>query len=236
MAQVTRKTCAKCGEDKPLDVFHAGRARCKACRSEEARAWRIANSEMHAANRYRYIGSEAAFKRGNYQRHADAYAARQRSRAEALAARTEEQMLADQARLRPTGAKRCRRCLSSLPLANFSRARRTSDGLADSCRPCSNNSRHLLRKAMPHWEALGINPRTCTYCGVALDSTAAQLHVDHVVPVAAGGTDDPSNLVPACRSCNCSKGDKPLSDWLPTRPAYRAEPTHTPQSEPLSSE
>ena len=30
--------------------------------------------------------------------------------------------------------------------------------------------------------------------------------VDHVIPVAKGGTDDPSNLVPACGPCNRAKG------------------------------
>ena len=32
--------------------------------------------------------------------------------------------------------------------------------------------------------------------------------VDHIIPVAKGGTDDPENLVAACRRCNFSKQDK----------------------------
>lgn len=43
---------------------------------------------------------------------------------------------------------------------------------------------------------------TCNYCGN--EATTA----DHVVPVANGGTDDVSNLVAACVSCNSSKGKK----------------------------
>jgi len=49
----------------------------------------------------------------------------------------------------------------------------------------------------------------CCYCG----ATEGPFHVDHVVPVARGGTDDPANLVVACKACNLSKGAKPLEEW-----------------------
>jgi 5-methylcytosine-specific restriction endonuclease McrA len=38
-------------------------------------------------------------------------------------------------------------------------------------------------------------------------------HVDHVVPLVRGGSDDPSNLVIACVPCNLSKGDKLPHEW-----------------------
>lgn len=42
----------------------------------------------------------------------------------------------------------------------------------------------------------------CYWCG--MDATT----VDHIVPVAKGGTDDQENLVAACKKCNFSKQDK----------------------------
>ena len=33
----------------------------------------------------------------------------------------------------------------------------------------------------------------------------------HIVPVAAGGTDDPANLVAACQDCNLGKSDQVLA-------------------------
>ena len=48
---------------------------------------------------------------------------------------------------------------------------------------------------------------TCVYCGVT--GIDAELHVDHRIPKAAGGSNHISNLATACASCNLSKGAKP---------------------------
>lgn len=32
--------------------------------------------------------------------------------------------------------------------------------------------------------------------------------VDHIIPIAKGGTDEPENLLTACKRCNYSKQDK----------------------------
>lgn len=50
----------------------------------------------------------------------------------------------------------------------------------------------------------------CVYCGATPNTTV--LHVDHVEPKAKGGSDDPSNLVTACQSCNGGKSDVRLCD------------------------
>lgn len=51
---------------------------------------------------------------------------------------------------------------------------------------------------------------TCQYCGKSAPDVI--LEVDHVVPVAEGGTDDMLNLVTACFDCNRGKGARELSD------------------------
>lgn len=48
----------------------------------------------------------------------------------------------------------------------------------------------------------------CRYCGRTPEVSV--LHVDHVVPVSKGGTNDPANLVAACSSCNGGKSNIPL--------------------------
>lgn len=51
------------------------------------------------------------------------------------------------------------------------------------------------------FEVLRRDNYTCRYC----HATDSPLTIDHVTPVSLGGTDDPSNLVTACRDCNAGK-------------------------------
>jgi 5-methylcytosine-specific restriction endonuclease McrA len=37
--------------------------------------------------------------------------------------------------------------------------------------------------------------------------------IDHIVPLARGGTNYEGNLTPACRPCNSSKGTLLLVEW-----------------------
>lgn len=53
------------------------------------------------------------------------------------------------------------------------------------------------------YEILRRDNHTCRYCGAA--APAVPLCVDHVTPVALGGTDIPDNLVTACEPCNSGK-------------------------------
>lgn len=49
----------------------------------------------------------------------------------------------------------------------------------------------------------------CYYCQCKL----VEYHVDHIVPLSRGGSNDPSNLVLACPTCNISKRDKLPHEW-----------------------
>jgi 5-methylcytosine-specific restriction endonuclease McrA len=58
------------------------------------------------------------------------------------------------------------------------------------------------------WFALlGLYGGRCAYCG---DSANTR---DHVVPLNRGGSDWIDNIVPACRSCNSSKGNRLIWEW-----------------------
>lgn len=57
-------------------------------------------------------------------------------------------------------------------------------------------------RASPWWKAQLAQGR-CYHCGQAFPPEA--LTMDHLIPVARGGTSSKGNVVPACFSCNQAK-------------------------------
>lgn len=55
--------------------------------------------------------------------------------------------------------------------------------------------------------------RVCFYC----DAVLTKFHLDHFIPLARGGTNNPSNLRLSCPSCNFSKGARMPWEWMPKR-------------------
>lgn len=66
------------------------------------------------------------------------------------------------------------------------------------------------------YEILRRDNHTCRYCGA--HAPDVPITVDHVIPVALGGTDDPANLAASCADCNSGKSatspDAPLVDQV----------------------
>lgn len=78
--------------------------------------------------------------------------------------------------------------------------------------------RRLLLQAITNVLALQYG-NACHYCGVETHlgdgPKVRQRTLDHLHPVSKGGTDTLENVVIACRSCNSSKGAKPLQSFAP---------------------
>jgi hypothetical protein len=52
----------------------------------------------------------------------------------------------------------------------------------------------------------------CAYCECPIEPFG-NWQVDHVVPLCQGGTDELSNLVPSCPTCNCLKSGRTPEQW-----------------------
>jgi HNH endonuclease len=48
----------------------------------------------------------------------------------------------------------------------------------------------------------------CEYCGISQIGQVATFHLDHIIPVVAGGETSSENLALACVSCSLRKGAK----------------------------
>lgn len=107
----------------------------------------------------------------------------------------------------------CGATIDYLTPANGSSGRLTpvSKRLCDKCR---HRSASLYMSAEQVRERDGDN---CGICGLPVPADVLNPHplaaeVDHVLPIARGGTHDPENLVLVHKTCNIAKGDKP-AQW-----------------------
>jgi hypothetical protein len=67
----------------------------------------------------------------------------------------------------------------------------------------ASEAKRMWRAAIKeHWN------NRCVYCG-----SSDNLTLDHVHPKTKGGHDTTHNVVPACRSCNQSKGSNHWLSW-----------------------
>lgn len=57
----------------------------------------------------------------------------------------------------------------------------------------------------------------CTYCGEEANS------LDHIVPRFKGGRTVRSNLAPACKKCNHSKGSEEWTQWFQRQTSWNQE-------------
>lgn len=76
-------------------------------------------------------------------------------------------------------------------------------------RKFGNGGSHTLAEWLDKCALLG---NVCFYCGEAKPLTR-----DHNTPLTRGGTDNISNILPACRSCNCRKSTKTAREFLATK-------------------
>ena len=55
----------------------------------------------------------------------------------------------------------------------------------------------------------------CSYCGMELP-----LEQDHFIPISREGEYTHNNIIPSCKSCNCSKGNRLFKNWYPKQCFY----------------
>lgn len=94
-------------------------------------------------------------------------------------------------------------------------ARRTYDPIKQ--RAKSHRRRLKIQNSTEHFTTADIalqyksQKGKCWHCGKALNN---RFHVDHLIPLAKGGSNSPRNIVCSCEFCNTSKGAKHVWEWV----------------------
>lgn len=138
----------------------------------------------------------------------------------------------------------CRFCGELKPIYDFGRNGYEPDGsprYRQDCKVCYNVRRKENNAKKAHSDFIGSMKRrgesnlsytheqwkqtviffggTCAYCGRTMKK-GERLTKDHLVPVAEGGATTQSNVVPACSSCNSSKGKEEWREWFMRQPFF----------------
>jgi 5-methylcytosine-specific restriction endonuclease McrA len=108
---------------------------------------------------------------------------------------------------------RCRKCDS---LRRTVWASDTKQGRRKERERIPGISRQQRRTLLHLWRT---QQRACTYCARPCET------IDHVIPLARGGTNYEGNLAPACGSCNSSKGARFISEWQYISSVFSAQPS-----------
>lgn len=191
MCCVDTKRCSRCRETKPVNEFYARRDGAKATLRSPCKAClRIAHRERRRAN--------PAKARAEWH----AYAKRNPDKiAQYVANRPKEQVRASSARHRARNRTRVLARRREIYAANIE-AERERARLRVRRRRVGKD-----RDSVEYMEGpLADDP--CSYCGNPATS------VDHIDPIALGGSNHWSNLTAACASCNGGKCDTPLLFYL----------------------
>lgn len=94
------------------------------------------------------------------------------------------------------------------PLANGYQRVREAGGHAEKVTP---------ETLLAHWAEYGVSEHECWACGAPWEHGSSG-HLDHVVPVADGGSHAPLNLRPLCQPCSLGKRSDPLMLWVQAAP------------------
>lgn len=220
MKSIATEVCIKCGAELPFtaEFFVVCRRtasglvrRCKPCdnkRGKEAAARDPeGTSEKRRAYRQANLEKLRAGERASKERHRDAVNQRQNARRAANLDAARSQGRVTYQRRKDTQLAAMKEWRRRNP--DYEAQRRLER--PELHRAKNHNRRARLKAAEgsftpEQWrQKLAQYAGRCHWCGGVI---TGPVHVEHVIPLARGGTNFISNVVPSCASCNAAKGTK----------------------------
>lgn len=239
------KRCTKCNVYKPLSKFSKDKdkkdglsTRCKLCKSGEHAKWRKANPEKVKENNANWYAANTekarAYSREYARKHPVQVKARIAACKKAHEARVEQLSPAEKAVIEKDKKDRQRVSSAKWYRKNAERAR-LSTSMWRMLNPDKNKQyRIAYRKEKGHIERAARHKRRasgtlssrivkklmslqrgkCACCGIRLGN---KYHLDHIVPIALGGTNTDDNVQLLHAKCNLQKAKKHPIDFMQER-------------------
>jgi|SRR5688572_12371904 len=189
-------------------------------RQKDRERYATARGSLLSAKRERYANDPAFAERVRssnrewYERHRDA---RRESKRRYYVRNAEEIRATDRARNRRKYAENPRAALDYYKqwrLQNLERARNYVRVSGNKRRAAAAGQHFTFQE----WEALLVHHAgRCAYCG-----SRERIQADHRIPLNRGGSNEITNILPACRHCNCRKHTRTEEEFRSLLQAERA--------------
>ena len=215
------KKCKKCGLEKELTEFNKDKSKkdgrvtcCKVCRKQYYQANREKIAEQRKQYRQENREKIAEYKKQYRQENREKYAEYQKQYRQANREKLAEQEKQYRQANREKIAERQKQYYQANREKIAEREKQYYQANREAFYARNQKRRALKRDAAGNATAAEIQARfdyhgnRCYYCGCD-----GKMTIEHRIPLSRGGTHYPANIVPACQSCNFSKGIKTESEF-----------------------
>ena len=241
------KTCIKCGRELSLDNFCKRKnskdglaGYCRSCASEYSRVWHKANLEKQNAAHTAYRKANLDKASAASKKWSDANPEKVKAAASARYFANPEKSKAANKKWREDNPEKRNAISRAWYLANPDKANTASKKWSDANPERVKSATKAWQKSNPEktrqykhrrkaikrslsssltvkqWGEIKLYfKNVCCYCG-----KEELLHQEHFLALSKGGEYSHDNILPACGSCNSSKGSKDFTIWYPKYKHY----------------
>lgn len=205
------KRCTKCGKEKPTEEFvkynyklNKYRSTCLECDRKRYKKYREANPEKARESQKKYREANPEKDRERQRKYREQNREKIREKRKKYREQNREKFLEIEKKSRKKNRENRR---------DYNKRWAIENKLARKSHKQNRRARYKQANGKLHRESIKARfeyyGNKCYYCSATNDLT-----IEHRIPLSRGGTNWPSNIVPACGLCNSKKGTKTEKEFI----------------------